>query len=160
MYSSRKPVVNSDDDSDRDFGSRYKPSGSSYGLSSARGSSTRDRDNFTRDTRDNFTRDSRSSRDIDSFSSRGDSYGRDSRDRASMITRDARDNFTRDSRDRDSRDSYARDSRDSRDSRREPSFGRDFDKPEPKYGSYRNSNMALLFCNFCKVVRMLRLGAD
>ncbi len=133
MYSSRKPVLNSEDESDRDFSSRHKGS-SSFGLSSARGSSTRDRDNFTRDARDNFPRDRRGSPD-EGFS-RTDNFSRDTRDRASLFTRDSRDNLARDGRDRDT---YSRD----RDSRREPNFGsnRDFDKHEPKYGSYRNSTI-------------------
>lgn len=125
MYSSRKLVANSDDDSD--YGSRYTKPTSSYGLSSARGSSSRDlgRDNFTRDSRDAYGRDSR------------DNFSRDTRDN---FSRDSRDNF-RDIRDRD-RDSRDRDlfSRD-RDFRREPSFGssRDIEKSsESKYGSYRN----------------------
>ena len=137
MYGSRKLTLNSDDDSD--FGSRYKtkPSSSSYGLSSARGSSSRDIDRDSRDTRDTFnTSLSRSSRDRDSFT-RG------------PLDRDPRDNFTRDT--RDTRDSFVRDSRDnfrdhdnySRDGRDNLSKDRDRDRYDKsdKYSSYRNSNI-------------------
>ena len=140
MYG-RKPVVNSDDD-DSDFGSRYK---SSYGPSSARGSSSRDMDSFNRDSRDRFSRDSRNPRESDRtsysrdphFDTRDSRDTRDSKDirgsRDNMFTRDSRDNFSRDTRDRDTYNSR------DRDFKRDQSFNRDMDKSDSyKFDSYRN----------------------